>query len=51
VLEAARDGFTTAVNATATVGAVLFITLAIIAAVALRRIRPRRDMTPSNTES
>jgi MFS transporter, DHA2 family, multidrug resistance protein len=48
VLGAARDAFTTAVDTVALVGAVLFVTLAIIAAVALRQVRPRRDATPSD---
>jgi DHA2 family multidrug resistance protein-like MFS transporter len=47
VLEAARDAFTTAVDAVAIVGAVLLVSLAILAAVALRQLRPRRDVTPS----
>lgn len=47
VLEAARDAFTTAVDAVAAIGAVLFVLLAILAAVALRKIHPRRDVTPS----
>jgi MFS transporter, DHA2 family, multidrug resistance protein len=47
VLQAARDAFTTAVDAVATVGAVLFVSLAILAAVALRQVRPPRDVTPS----
>lgn len=51
VLEAGREAFTTAMGAAATVGAVLFVALSILAAVALRRIRPRRDMTPSDTET
>jgi MFS transporter, DHA2 family, multidrug resistance protein len=48
VLGAARDAFTTAVDTVALVGAVLFVTLAIIAAVALRHVRPRPDVTPSD---
>ena len=51
VLEAARDAFTTAVDAVATVGAVLFVSLAILAAVALRQTRPHRDVTPSHSTS
>jgi DHA2 family multidrug resistance protein-like MFS transporter len=47
VLDAARDAFTTAVDTVATVGAVLFVALAILAAVALRRIRPPREAAPS----
>jgi MFS transporter, DHA2 family, multidrug resistance protein len=46
VLEAARDAFTTAVDAVAVVGAVLFALLAILAALALRRI-PGRDLMTS----
>jgi DHA2 family multidrug resistance protein-like MFS transporter len=50
VLEAARDAFATAVDAVAVVGAVLFALLAILAALALRRI-PGRDLMTSDEAS
>jgi hypothetical protein len=42
VLKAARDAFTTAMDTVAMIGAGLFVSLAILAAVALRQVRPRR---------
>jgi DHA2 family multidrug resistance protein-like MFS transporter len=49
VLDAARDAFTTAVNIAAGVGAVLFVALAVLAAIVLRRTGSRRGVTPSHS--
>jgi DHA2 family multidrug resistance protein-like MFS transporter len=51
VLGAAHDAFTTAMDTVAMIGAALFVSLAILAAVALRQVRPRRDATPSHSGS
>jgi DHA2 family multidrug resistance protein-like MFS transporter len=40
LLDSAREAFTTGLNTAAGVGAVLFLALAVIAPVVLRRVRP-----------